>query len=162
MVTFGLQISVQFLSDSCFLLKSISSFFLFSINVCGWIRVDCILWASKNRACTMHEQWRVRRGHTGGKNIYAGMRTKLLWRAINWSKPRNHPMNQSSSQSRRGLGRQDMRIIQEYCLTTTVTIWLLNQPHTCERGSSSFLATIRIKFVSTTSASFPSVPSTER
>ena len=49
----------------------------------------------------------------------------------------------------------------QYDLTTAILIRTLTQPHTCERGSSSFAAMSRLKFVSTTSASFPSMPSTE-
>ena len=43
-----------------------------------------------------------------------------------------------------------------------IAIQTLTQPHTCEMGSLSFVATSKLKFVSTNGYSFPSMLSTER
>ena len=92
----------------------------------------------------------------------AGVRAKLFWIALYCTKPRPDPGSQSSSRSRRGLGRRAPRIMWEYDLTTVIAIRPLTQPHTCEMGSSGFAAMSRLKFVRTTRASFRSMPSTER
>ena len=47
-------------------------------------------------------------------------------------------------------------------IAIAIVIRLLTQSLTCKMGSSIFAAMCRIKFVSTTRASFPSMPSTER
>ena len=102
------------------------------------------------------------RGQAGGEINCAGVRVKLFWRAIYCAKPRPDPGSQSGSRSCRGLGRRDPQIMREYDLVTAIAIWLLTQPHTCERGSSSCVAMSRLKFMSTTRASFLIMPSTER
>ena len=96
------------------------------------------------------------------KKKFVGVRAKLFWRAIYCAKPRPDPGSQSGSRSRRGLGRRAPRIMRECDLTTTILNWPLTQPRTCERGSSSFVAMSRLKSVSTTRASLPSMPSTWR
>ena len=70
--------------------------------------------------------------------------------------------SQSGSCYRRRPVSQDPRIICEYNLATAISIRPLIQPRTCKMGSSIFSAMSRIKFSSTTRASFPSMPSTER
>ena len=101
------------------------------------------------------------RGYAGGKDICAGVRAELSWREIYCAKPRPDPGFHSGSWSYRGLGRISPLIIWEYNLTTTIAIWFLTQPCTCEKGSSRFFAVSGIKFVSTKRAFFPRMPSTE-
>ena len=113
------------------------------------------------RACVA---W-LRRGGKGwpdGKNIYAGVRAKLFCIAIYCNKPRPDTGPQSIYRSHRGMGRRDPQIMWKYDLTTDITIRPLTQPRTCEIGSSSFSTISRLEFLSTTSASFPIMPSTER
>ena len=51
--------------------------------------------------------------------------------------------------------------MRAYNLKTAIGIRPLTQPHTCERGTSVFVTMSRLKFLSTTSASFSIIPSTE-
>ena len=76
--------------------------------------------------------------------------------------PWPEPNSWMGTLSRRGLSGRALQIIKEYDLTTTIPIRPLAQPCTCKMGSSIFDAIIRLKFASTTRASFPSIPSTYR
>ena len=52
--------------------------------------------------------------------------------------------------------------MHEYDLANAILIRPLIQPCTCKMGSSIFAGMSRLKFASTTRASLPSIPSTER
>ena len=157
-VTFGLPSVVQFPSDPCyirlypwFLRRNVSS-------VCH-CRLSPFVAMGRARGAQMRGGGR---GHTGGKNKCADVRGKLFWRAIYFANPRPDVGSQSSSRSRRGLGSQAPRIICEYDFVTAIVIRPLIHPRTCEMGSSIFAAMSRLKFASMTSASLPSMSSTER
>ena len=118
LVTFGPPISVQFLSDPCFV-RQISYFlcqymsFVFHCagNIRGQVPVDC-LWSIAN------DIMYVMRGRGGGRsgrweNNFAGVRAELFWHGIYFAKPRLNPESQSISRSRKGLGRRDLRIMRD-------------------------------------------------
>ena len=100
--------------------------------------------------------------HAGGDFFCAGVHAKLFWIAIYCAKPRPNPGSQSGYRSCMGMGRQVPWIMREYYLVTAIAIGLLTQLRTRERGSSSFFAMSRLKFVSTARASFLRMPSTEK
>ena len=106
----------------------------------------------------MHE----RGGGHWGKNICSSVRAELFWCPIYCANRRPDPKYQYGSWYRRGLGRQSLWIIQEYDLTTVISIWPMNHPRTCEMGSSSFSIMDWLKFERMTKAAFPSMTSTER
>ena len=145
-VTFGLVISVQFLSGPCFIrwipwFLRLHIFFVFHCagNLQGWVTAYFLWSVSK---CSANEG---EGGDAGSKNAFVGVRTKLFWRAIYFFKPRKNHRSQSSSLSCRGIGRQNMQIMQEYNLMTTIVIRTLTQPRMCERGFSSFFTMIQLK-----------------
>ena len=92
----------------------------------------------------------------------AGVRVELFLLAIYCAKLRPDPRSQFGSRSRTGLGRRAPWIMREYGLTTAIAMRPLTQPRTCEMSPLIFAAMSWLKFVSTTRASSPSMPSTER
>ena len=101
-------------------------------------------------------------GNVGGERLCTSVRTELFCDIIYWAKARPDPKFQSSSWYCRGLGRQTLRIMQDYNVTNKIEIQTLTQPRTCEMVSLSFSAMSWLKLESTTRTSFPSIPSTER
>ena len=102
------------------------------------------------------------RCHKFVKNLFTDVQEKLFWGLIYCANPRPDAGSQYGSCFRGGLGSRYLRIIREYTLTNNIAIRTLIQPCTCEMVSSIFAAMIWFKFASTTRASLPSMPSTER
>ena len=96
------------------------------------------------------------------QKLFAYSRAKLLWCAIYCANLKPGAGSQSGSWSQRGLGSQALKILREYDLAKAIVIQLLIQPCACKVDSSIFSVMSRLKFSSTTRASFPSMPSTER
>ena len=92
----------------------------------------------------------------------AGVRAKSFLCVIYCSNLRPKPKYQPIYRFHRVMGRKYLRIMWQYNLANAIEIRLLTQPCTCEMSPSSFSAMSRLKFVSTTRFSFPSMPSTER
>ena len=90
------------------------------------------------------------------------VRDAILVRNIYCSKPNPKPNAHSDYWFRSGLEARAPRINLEYDLVTAISIRPLTQSVTCKIGSSSFTSMIRIKLASTTSASFPVIPSTKK
>ena len=118
-VTFGLPISVRFLSDPCFISKIpcflrryISSVFHCAGNIHGRVPVYSLWSVAKDSVCAMSEQEGGGQGHAGGKKKCVGVREKLFWRAIYCVKTRLDTGYQSGSRSCRGLGRRAPRIMR--------------------------------------------------
>ena len=169
LVTFGLPFFVQFLSDPlficeilCFLRWYLSFVFHCDSNKVWRVPVYFLWTVSIYKTHAMRGWGRGGQGHSGGKINCAGVRAKSFWRTLYFSRPRPDHESQSGSWSHRGMGIWSLHTMWEYDLETAIAIRLLTQPHTCERGSLSFVATNQLKFVSMTSASFPSMPSTAR
>ena len=95
-------------------------------------------------------------------NSFVWLSVELLLRTIYCANPRTKPDSQSRSLYHRGLGRRAPWIIREYNLATDISIRPLTQPCTYEMGYSIFAAMSRLKYASTTRASFPSMPPTKR
>ena len=86
--TFGLLISLQFLSNPCFVYRKswfYDNLFIFVfhcfINLCGRVPVSCIWYIVNHSARTMHGQGGSEIPHWWQKNCVS-VRTKLFWRAI--------------------------------------------------------------------------------
>ena len=80
---------------------------------------------------------------------------------INYCAKPNPELNgHSCSQVRNVLGDKSTLSNLQYDLVTTIVIHPLSQPVTYEMGLSIFAAMIRLKVVSTNSASLPIIPST--
>ena len=92
----------------------------------------------------------------------AGVDKKLFLRDIYCANTRPNPGSQSGSWSHRVLRRRYLQIMRKYDLETAIAIRTLNQPRTCERVYSSFVAMSRLNFISTTIASFLRILSTKR
>ena len=101
------------------------------------------------------------RGHTGGKNLFADVCAKLLWRVIYCPNPMLNAGSQSGYLSCSVLWSRSSRIIFQYVLATEILIQLVIHPCVCKMGSSIFAAMSRLKFVSTIRASLPIITSTE-
>ena len=167
LVTFGLPISVQFLSNPYFigqipwfLCQCLSSVLQCAGNIRGRVPIDCLRSIAKESERAMRK-WGGG-GYSDGKSFCAGVRAKLLWCTVYCTKPRPDPESHPGSWSWRVLGRQSMRIMREYDLVTAIEIRTFTQPHTFERSSSGFVDMSWLKSVSTNSASFPRMTSTER
>ena len=94
--------------------------------------------------------------------VCIGVRDEILAQNVYCAKPNPDPDAQYSSQVRKGIGDRSPWSILEYYLATAIDIRTLNQPVTCEMGFPSFVAMSWLKVASTTIASFPIIPSTER
>ena len=106
-----------------------------------------------------------REGNTRSSNrrkSFVWVYAKWFWCTIYCTNHRTKPDSQSGSLSHRGMVKWAPRIIYEYNLATTVDIWPLIQPRMCDMGSSIFASMSRLKFTSTTMASFTRMASTER
>ena len=135
LITFGLLNSVQFQSDPCFIRRYFPSILHCAGNLREKVSADCIQYLSKKTAYAMYEQERGRQIYAGGKTYHAGVRAKKFWHTIYCAKTRPNPGYQSCSQSSRVLGTQTMQITREYNLVTSIVIWTLTYPRTCERDS---------------------------
>ena len=96
------------------------------------------------------------------KNIFVRVCEKLFWLTIYCANHRPKSDSQSGSLFCRVLGRRYPHIICEYDLATAILIKPLNQTCTCKMDSSIFAAMSWLELESTTRASFPSMPSTDR
>ena len=133
-----------------------------AVNVPGQAPIGCLQYISNDGVCARCTDKGLWWGHVEGKQFCATVHAKLFWRAIYCAKLRPDPKYQSSYQYRRLPGRQVPQIMREYNLVTTIVIQPLAYPRTCEMGYLIFSAMSQLKFVSSTRASFPSMPSTER
>ena len=86
----------------------------------------------------------------------------ILAGEMNCANPNPKPNSQYISWVRKGLGTLSLQSIWEYELMAAIAIRPLTQPLTCEIGYSIFSAMIQLKVASTTWASLPIIPSTER
>ena len=103
---------------------------------------------------SMINQWGVVWGHAGCEIFFAGVLIELFWCEIYSAKSIPYPGHPYGSCSCWGMWRQAPWIMQEYELVNPATyMW---------KDLSSFSAMSRLKFVSMTSASFPSMQSTDR
>ena len=145
LVIFGPPISVQFLSNPCFICQIpyfirqyISSIFHCSGNVHNRVPVYFLCSVAKYSMHMMRER--------GGGRVTqvvkkcAGAHKKLFWRANYCAKPRPYTGYQSGSWSCSGMGRRSPWIVLEYNLATVIVIWPLTQSRKFERGSSIFVA----------------------
>ena len=148
----------RFQFDSCY--AQIPAFyadiFLFvfhcAVNVRDQVPVDC-LWSIANDS--------ARDARTRGEGSGTLVAKKLRECAHGIILAR-HLLPQFGSRSCRGPGKRAPRIMRECDRATVIAIRSLTQPCTCEMGSSIFPAMSRLKVASSTRASFPSMPSTER
>ena len=86
----------------------------------------------------------------------------ILAQNIYCTKHNPNPDSQFGSLVCKRLGTRAPWSTWEYDLDTVIDIWMLTQPLTREMGSLIFAATGWIKVTSTTWASLPIIPSTER
>ena len=166
--TFGLLISVWFLSNPwfirqiiCFFCRYLSSVFHCFGKLRGKFPVDCLQSIYNDSVRAMRKLGGGGWGHAGG-DFLRGCACKIILECDLLHQSEAHTRSQSGSWSRRGLGIWYLWIMWEYEPAFVIAIHLLTQPCTCERGSSGVFTTSRLKFVSTTSASSLSMTSTER
>ena len=86
----------------------------------------------------------------------------ILLKNVYCAKSNPEPASQSGSRVHKGLETRALCSIWECTLVTAIAIWTLTQPLTCKIGSSIFAAMSRLKVASTTCASLPIIPSTDR
>ena len=86
----------------------------------------------------------------------------ILAQNIYCTKHNPNPDSQFGSLVCKRLGTWAPHSTYKYYLTTVIAIQLLTQPLMCEMDSSILVATSWLKVVSTTWASLPIIPSTER
>ena len=86
----------------------------------------------------------------------------ILLKNVYCAKSNPEPDSQSGSRVHKGLETRALCSIWECTLVTAIAIWTLTQPLTCKIGSSIFAAMSRLKVASTTCASLPIIPSTDR
>ena len=94
--------------------------------------------------------------------VSAGVHNAILDQNIDCANLNPEPSAYSGSWVHKGLGAQYPQSTLEYNLATAIEVWLLTQPVTCGMVSVVFVAMSRLKVASTTSASLPIIPSTER
>ena len=94
--------------------------------------------------------------------VSAGVHNAILDQNIDCANLNPEPSAHSGSWVHKGLGAQYPQSTLEYNLATAIEVWLLTQPVTCGMVSVVFVAMSRLKVASTTSASLPIIPSTER
>ena len=148
--TIGLLVSVWFMSDTCFIRRIpwficwfISSLFHCAVNVHGRVNIYCIRSVDNDSTRNMCE-----RGGEG-EVMHVEKKNRGCARKIIMSP---YPGSQCVYRYRKGLGKQDIRIVWEYNIVTATEIPPLTQPHTCERGSLGFFAMGLHKCLSTTRA----------
>ena len=132
-----------------------------AVNVHVRFPIGCLWYLANDSTRAMCGQG----GRVGARwwgEMCANVRVKFFWREIYCSELRPDPESQSGSYFRRRLERKSPWIMSKYDLATAISIRRLNHLCKCEMGSLSFSAMSRLKFDSTTSASFPSISYTER
>ena len=101
-------------TPNCLVLcQYISSLFHCTGNVRGRVPVDCLQSVSNDATCTMYGRGGGGQGHVGGNNVCLNVRAKLFWHTIYCAKLRPNHMSQSGSQSKRGMGRRALHIMQD-------------------------------------------------
>ena len=110
------------------------------------------MWSGPLKISLSRSQWQRpcnawRKG--GGGEDCASVRAKLSWSAIYCNNPRLNPESQSGSRSWKGLGRRALHTMGEYNSANAILIRLLDQPHTCEIGSSIYSTMSWVKVAST-------------